>query len=199
MKMLLLGGFLGSGKTAVLNRVIRAVSQMGGTSAVIENEIGQIGVDDALVRETGIRVTPLFGGCVCCEISGDLVRAVGQIADEVNPDWLVVEMTGLALMTDVLSVLSRYGRPDIPIHPVSVVDASRFGMLSGVMAPVLERQLRGAELVLVNKADVVQPTQEQLEVIAGWAPGARIRTVSAEKTEDTVLWQTILEGVGEAQ
>ena len=107
MKMLLLGGFLGSGKTAVLNRVIRAVSQMGGTSAVIENEIGQIGVDDALVRETGIRVTPLFGGCVCCEISGDLVRAVGQIADEVNPDWLVVEMTGLALLTDVLFVLSR--------------------------------------------------------------------------------------------
>ena len=199
MEVLLFGGFLGSGKTTVINALLHDLTALGKTAATVENEIGAVGIDDVLVAQTGLKVTPLFGGCVCCEISGDLVRAVGQIADEVNPDWLVVEMTGLALMTDVLSVLSRYGRPDIPVHPVSVVDASRLGMLSGVMAPVLERQLRGAELVLVNKADVVQPTREQLEVIAGWAPGARIRTVSAEKTEDTILWQTILEGIGEAQ
>ena len=199
MKILLLGGFPGSGKTAVLNRVIRAIARLEGTSAVIEGEIGPMEADSAPGGEGRIAVEPLFRGCACCKLSGDPVQAVGLIADEVNPDWLVAEMTGLAMMDGVCAAFRRGGRPDIPVHPVCVVDAARFGVLSGVVGPVLEGQLRGAELVLVNKADVVRPTGEQLDLIARWADGARVRTVSAGKTEDTVLWQIILEGIGEAQ
>lgn len=196
MKMLLLGGFLGSGKTTVLNKILRAIAGEGARAAVIENEIGSVGIDDRLLEETGVKVTPLFGGCVCCEISGDLVRAVGQIEDEVGPDWLVVEMTGLALMTDMLSVLRRYGRSTLEIHPVSVLDMARFGRMYSAMRPVLERQLQGAELVLINKADIVPPTEEDLSRIAALAPGAVCRTVSAAQMEDDMLWRCIREGAG---
>ena len=65
--------------------------------AIIENEIGEAGVDDKLLSDGGFQVRPLFGGCVCCQITGDLVTAVEEIRKDLDPDWLIVEMTGLAV------------------------------------------------------------------------------------------------------
>lgn len=195
MEVILIGGFLGSGKTTVVNRMLRGLTARGGTAAVVENELGTVGVDDALVARTGVQVTPLFGGCVCCQIAGDLLAAVGQIQAQVDPDYLVVEMTGLALMDGIRDVFARYGGGGLSLHTVSVVDMARWPKLIRAMGPVVRRQLAGADLVLVNKTDVAPAAPEALEEISTLAGGAPVRSISAANLEDEALWDLIKEAL----
>lgn len=182
MRILVFGGFLGSGKTTVINKLIHAFDARGEKVAVIENEIGDVGIDDTLVSGVGVTVTPLFGGCVCCEISGNLLLAVQQIEREVAPDWLVVEMTGLALMESIRDVFQKYGG-GAEIRAVSVVDMARFDVILRAMRPVLGRQVRGADVVVINKTDVHPATEEAARVLDEISGGAPRMEVSATKEE----------------
>lgn len=193
MQVLLFGGFLGSGKTTVINRLLRDMTSAGLTAAVVENELGDVGIDDALVSQTGVQVTPLFGGCVCCQIAGDLLTAVGKIQEQVHPDFLVVEMTGLAMMDGIRDVFARYGKPELALHTISVVDMARWPKLLRAMEPLVRRQLSGAELVLVNKADAVSAKAEELEQISALAGGAPCRILSARAAEDGTVWHLLQE------
>ena len=74
MNVLCIAGFLGSGKTTILLEVARSLTEDGVRVAVIENEIGEVGVDGGYVREQGLPVQELFGGCICCTLQIGLVR-----------------------------------------------------------------------------------------------------------------------------
>ena len=193
MKLLIFSGFLGSGKTTLVQKVIRALTARGQTVAIIENEIGTTGIDQELLAETGIKITPLFGGCVCCQISGDLLTATVKIKEEVNPDWIVVELTGLATLTRIIDLFARYGDSSVPILAAAVVDASRWEVLYKIATPLLEKQLQGARVVIVNKSDIKKPTPALLEQLATLAPGALILPAVASEISGTDLWQKLEE------
>ena len=191
MEILLCGGFLGSGKTTLINRLLHGMTDRGLTAAVVENEAGQEGIDSALVGGGALRVTPLFGGCVCCQISGALLEAIHQIEDELAPDWAVVEMTGLALMDGIRDTFRQYGRPGLKLHTLSVVDMARWPKLVRGMEPVVRRQLAGADVVAVNKVDLCPATPEALTQIAAFAPGAAVVQMSAAGLEPAAAWDLI--------
>ena len=98
MKILLVGGFLGSGKTSfILKLAHHMIEDLGIANIVIlENEIGEISVDDKVLKGSGYQVKGLFAGCVCCTLAGELPSAVRQIEREINPDWIIMEATGVA-------------------------------------------------------------------------------------------------------
>jgi G3E family GTPase len=195
MKLLIFSGFLGSGKTTVIQKVIRSLTARGETVAIIENEIGKVGIDQEFLAEAGIKITPLFGGCVCCQISGDLLLATQKIRTEIDPDWIVVELTGLATLTKIIDLFARYGDPDLPILTVAVVDAARWEVLSKIAAPLTEQQLLGAKVVIVNKIDVKRPSPQVLDQITRLAPGAKILPISANKTDGAELFDRIEEAL----
>lgn len=188
MDILIVGGFLGSGKTSLIMPLLKGMTAQGLTCAVVENEIGEVGIDDALIEETGLQVTPLFGGCVCCQISGNLISAIHKIQDDISPDWVVVEMTGLALMDGIRDVFVQYGRAGIVVHTVSVVDLSRWVHLRGALAIVFDRQVAGADLVLLNKTDVREADAGIVEEILTLAPGAKVLSLSADTKTEAKLW-----------
>lgn len=188
MDILLCGGFLGSGKTTLINKLLRGMTAQGLTVAVVENEAGQEGVDAALVAAGGIRVTPLFGGCVCCQISGELLSAVQRIEEALSPDWVVVEMSGLALMDGIRDTFRRYGRPGLALHTLSVADMARWPKLLRAMEPVVRRQLAGADVVAVNKVDLVSADPAALDQMAALAPGAVLVPMSAAGAEPERVW-----------
>jgi G3E family GTPase len=197
MEILIMGGFLGSGKTTIIKQLIRGLVNDGKTCAVVENEIGDVGIDDILIGEAGMEVTPLFGGCVCCQITGDLMAAVRRIENEIAPDWVVVEMTGLALMDSIRDAFKEYGRPSLKIHTASVVDMSRWKHLMGALAIVFDGQVEGADVVFLNKTDIAPPTSETYEIIGRKAPGAVICRLDAAKKEPDELWAELLRCIGE--
>src|SRR5713226_8151967 len=96
----ILTGFLGSGKTTLINRVLK--ERHGQRIAVIENEFGEAGVDnDILLNETGEQIIEMNNGCVCCTVRGDLIRVLGELKErrdsgKLKFDRVIIETTGMA-------------------------------------------------------------------------------------------------------
>ena len=154
MKILIFGGFLGSGKTTIIRAFIDAI-QAGnhGTIAIIENEIGEVGIDDVLLRESSVSVKPIFGGCVCCEITGSLIGAVDEISKLIDPDWLIIELTGAAELSNVKELLESFTRVVSHVAAISVVDGSRWDKFSRIGQFFFE-QIMSGDIAILNKADL---------------------------------------------
>ena len=155
MPVTVITGFLGSGKTSLLNHIL---SNAGGLKvAVLVNEFGDINIDSQLLVSTEQNMVELSNGCICCTINESLVDAVYQILErEDRMDYLVIETTGLAdplpiIMTFVGTSLRDFTRLD---SVLGVVDADNFGEnLSN--NSVYENQLIYSDIILLNKTDLV--------------------------------------------
>ena len=95
----ILTGFLGSGKTTLLNRILR--EDHGQRIAVIENEYGEVGVDNAIIEKSDEQIVMMNNGCICCTVRGDLIRILGSLKEkreggELTFDRVVIETTGMA-------------------------------------------------------------------------------------------------------
>ena len=161
MKILLVGGFLGSGKTSfILKLAHHMIEDLGIANIVIlENEIGEISVDDKVLKGSGYQVKGLFAGCVCCTLAGELPSAVRQIEREINPDWIIMEATGVAFPYNIKeNVENALG---INCKIVCLTDAQRWKRLFRAMDHLFRYQLMEADVVLVNKIDVAD--QESID------------------------------------
>ena len=201
MKILILSGFLGSGKTSALLPLARYIvgrsrSEKEHKVMILENEVGEIGVDDAFLRSGGLKVDTLFSGCACCSMSGELVASVQRIRSELDPDWLILETTGLAYPKNIQKTLHDVCRLDSRI--CVLVDAARWKRLHRAMAQLLEDQITGADAVLVNKCDLVDAIAlDEIEAdIRGFERSAAIARISALAPVAPEVWNTVL---GEAE
>ena len=129
MKLIILGGFLGSGKTSVLIPLAKEmVASAGGAAdgstkvAIIENEIGQVGVDTAFTEGSGLYTSELFNGCVCCTIASSLMDALSKMEDQMHPEFVILETTGLARPYDVAQQLWDYYDENMNITLITVVE-----------------------------------------------------------------------------
>lgn len=153
MKILLLGGFFGSGKTTILSRLTETWLEAGNRLCIIENEIGENSIDDLLLKKGGIEISTIMGGCVCCQVTGSLIEALNRIEKEINPDWVLVELTGIALLDTLRDTIEAYSSSDNPIITVSVIDAVRWSKLLRAAEPIVTAQVAGGDIIVVNKVD----------------------------------------------
>jgi G3E family GTPase len=167
----LVAGFLGAGKTTILNRLLAGGSSL--RVGVLQNERGFAGIDDAPVAARA-RVE-ISEGCACCVRNPDLVNAVHALWSRGDLDWLLFEASGLA---DPLPLVWTLGRPDLADRVrvdavLVVVDACHFAAARG---PEWEAQVRAADLVHVSKRDVAGEAAARAaeEAVLGLRPGARI-------------------------
>jgi G3E family GTPase len=196
MKLLLLGGFLGSGKTSILIQLARhiiATEGGGGTTVmIIENEIGEVGVDDKLLKAQGLAVRDLFAGCACCTSGGDLLNDIRQIKDEIDPNWIIIEATGVAYPGDIKESVEAYFH--IPVKILSVADAARWKRLWNAMPELIEAQLDCADCILLNKVDLADEAiiAVALETIRGINPAAALYQTTGNLPLDSGIWASIL-------
>ena len=153
MRLLVVAGFLGSGKTTVLLDLARRLTDDGFSLAIVENEIGEVGVDGEVVRRHGLPVRELFGGCICCTLQTGLVETLRAVETEFAPDCAVVEPTGLAAPGDVVATVRELMPGLEGVTTVTLVDAERWEMLWEVVEPLVTAQVEAADVVAVNKVD----------------------------------------------
>lgn len=100
-KIDIISGFLGAGKTTLIKKLIRE-AYVGEKVVLIENEFGEIGVDAGFLKDSGVQINELNSGCICCSLVGDFGRALKQVIDEMKPDRIVIEPSGVGKLSDVI-------------------------------------------------------------------------------------------------
>ncbi len=187
MRLLLVSGFLGSGKTTLVIRLAHAALQAGKRVAIIVNEIGEIGVDDQVLRQYDLDIFELVSGCICCTLSADLVSTLQKLDSDYSVDLVIVEASGAANPKGMLTALPYYrGRPLEEIRTLTLLDPTRLEMLMDVLTPLISSQVEHAQVILVNKTDVASPEQVEhaREVVVELNPAATLLCASAKAAPD---------------
>jgi Ni2+-binding GTPase involved in maturation of urease and hydrogenase len=155
MKIFIIAGFLGAGKTSLIGFIAKQFSARGQKTAVIENEFSASGVDSDYLTSQGIFVRELAAGCICCQLKTDFITALLLLEKEYAPDIVLVEPTGAAAPDAVKETL----RSNILTPPVTValVDLRRFKSIGSNQYPFLEQTIRVADVIILNKSDQVTP------------------------------------------
>jgi G3E family GTPase len=158
MDMLVISGFLGSGKTTmVLATVGRIIEVTKKKVVIIVNDFGKIGIDGKVMEKYGLTVTEMPSGCICCTLGPDFLETVRTVADKFRPDLVIVEPTGIADPANILDTMKLYRGPMGTIRIVVVVDAVRFPLIMKALANPLKNQLNAADIILINKIDEASP------------------------------------------
>ena len=161
MRLLLFAGFLGSGKTTLVLALARQAALDHLRVCVLVNEVGEVGIDGEVLRLGDMEVVEITGGCICCQIGVDLVRALRDLEQEFRPDLVIVEASGIATPGGVLDAIRSYPPRTLQtIHTVTVVDPTRFEALQDVLTPLIEGQIAGADCLVATKA--LEATPEEL-------------------------------------
>src|SRR5271154_2963829 len=155
-----LTGFLGAGKTTLLNRILS--ERHGRKLAVIENEFGEVGVDNQLVIQSDEELFEMNNGCICCSVRGDLIRILGRLLKRKDRlDGILIETTGLANPAPVAQTFftddemrTRFRLDAI----ITVVDARNAGRHLDA-GDEWVKQVPFADVILLNKPDLVAPAE----------------------------------------
>ena len=154
MRLVLISGFLGSGKTTFITAVSRQLVEVFQRKVVlIVNDVGNIGIDSQLMRKLSTDVYELFGGCICCQLGNDLLGLLEKIINQYTVDFVLMEASGVAEPDNIVETIKAYGSQSLPIKVITVADAMRWFNLRKALTPLLKTQISTADLILVNKID----------------------------------------------
>ena len=181
-----LTGYLGAGKTTLLNRILS--EPHGKKFAVIVNEFGEIGIDNELVVNADEEVFEMNNGCICCTVRGDLVRIIdGLMRRKGKFDAIIVETTGLADPAPVVQTFFMDEAVGAKTKLDAVVTVADAKWLTDRLkdAPEAKNQIAFADVILLNKTDLVTPDElRELEArIRGLNPYARVHRTERAKID----------------
>lgn len=176
--LVVLTGFLGSGKTTLLRHFVEYNLQRDRFVAVIQNEIGAVGLDGKLL-EDGCRVVETDEGCVCCSLSGRLRHGLAQVLEQFSPDVVVLETSGLANPLNLFGELHEVSDLVTPGAVVTVVDTASFATALRE-SRVARDQVAAADILVLNKIDIAEP--EHIEAARSMAAHINPRATRFEAT-----------------
>lgn len=155
--VLIVSGFLGSGKTTLVRRILEDAQAKGLRVGIVSNEFGELGIDQALLGGGEQRFVELAGGCVCCQLSDELVETLQAMREKVNPERIVIETSGVALPFETQLNLYRPPVNDWVGDEAVVVVVDALQLREGPETPeTFENQVSGADLLVLHKVDLVE-------------------------------------------
>lgn len=187
MRVLVIGGFLGSGKTTTILGLGKYLGDKGYKVAIVVNEIGEVGVDGDVISRYGFNTKEITNGCICCSLKMDMRYTVTTLHKNFNPDVLLIEPTGIAFPNLIKEEVSRLDLPDTTFAPlVTLIDGSRFKYLMKEMKHFSTRQIEDAEILVINKVDLIKPIAFPIieTSVNQLNPKATIMKLSAKTDDD---------------
>jgi len=155
MKIAIIGGFLGSGKTTSILKLSEMLTENGQKVAILVNEIGQIGVDGDTISSTGLMTKELTSGCICCSISTSLLATLSGIKKDFDPDILLIEPTGIAFPAQIKANIQDMDSELFTFAPIiCLVDGKRFIDEFKQIPRFVINQIAESEIIGINKIDI---------------------------------------------
>ena len=190
-RIILLAGFLGAGKTTLLKRVLSWEADLS-DSVVLVNEFGDIGIDGALLKDSGSDVIELTSGCICCTLTADLRQSLVRIYTQFEPERILIEASGVADPTSIATVLTESGlRDSMVLKKIITVLDGDFWEAREAFGPLFYNQLEMADLILLNKVDLLSPDQipQFLREIHQEIPDSQVVPTIHCQVDPQTLWE----------
>ena len=164
-KIDIISGFLGAGKTTLIKKIIEDALYKE-KLMIIENEFGQIGIDGGFLKDTGIEITEMNSGCICCSLVGDFGSALKEALDKYTPDRIIIEPSGVGKLSDVIKAVKDVDGAEIQINSfTAVVDAQKCKMYMKNFGEFFNNQIENANTIILSRTQKL--SQEKLEEVVG--------------------------------
>lgn len=182
-KIDIISGFLGAGKTTLIKKLVAEAFQ-GEKLVIIENEFGEIGIDGGFLKESGIQITEMNSGCICCSLVGDFSAALKEVLEKYSPDRVIIEPSGVGKLSDVAKAVKNAG-DNVSINSTAVVvDASKCKMYMKNYGEFYNNQVEYAGTIILSRTQKI--SDEKLDTCL-----KLIREKNTEASVITTPWDSI--------
>lgn len=163
IKIDIISGFLGAGKTTFIKKMLDEVYQ-GEKIALIENEFGEVGIDGGFLKDSGVNITEMNSGCICCSLVGDFGKNLNEVITQYHPDRILIEPSGVGKLSDVMkSVIDLEKEQDVMLNAlVTVVNAKKASKQMKAFGEFFNNQIEFATTIVLSRTQ--NTTAEQLEL-----------------------------------
>lgn len=184
-KIDIISGFLGAGKTTFIKKMIDEV-YTGEKLVLIENEFGEVGIDGGFLKDSGIEISEMNSGCICCSLVGDFAKNLQEVLDKFSPDRILIEPSGVGKLSDVMaSVIDLEKTHDVKVNAlVTVVNALKASKQMKAFGEFFNNQIEYATTVVLSRSQKASP--EQLEFCV-----KQIQTLNPKAAIITTPWNEI--------
>ena len=185
-KIDIISGFLGAGKTTLIKKLL-AEAYQGEKLVLIENEFGEISIDGGFLKDSGVQVSEMSSGCICCSLVGDFNKALKEVHRQFQPDRILIEPSGVGKLSDVIVAVENTVKdvPDMKLNSfVTVADASKVKVYMKNFGEFYNNQIESAGTIILSRTQKL--SQEKLEAAA-----AMLREKNADAAIITTPWDQI--------
>ena len=163
IKIDIISGFLGAGKTTFIKKMLDEVYK-DEKIALIENEFGEVGIDGGFLKDSGVNITEMNSGCICCSLVGDFGKNLNEVITAYKPDRIIIEPSGVGKLSDVMkSVIDVEKEQDVKLNAlVTVVNAKKASKQMKAFGEFFNNQIEFATTIVLSRTQNTTP--EQLEL-----------------------------------
>ena len=162
-KIDIVSGFLGAGKTTLIKKLLAEAFQ-GEKLVLIENEFGEISIDGGFLKDSGVQISEMSSGCICCSLVGDFNKALKEVHEQFHPDRILIEPSGVGKLSDVIVAVENTVKdvPDMKLNSfVTVADATKVKIYMKNFGEVYNNQIESAGTIILSRTQKL--SQEKLE------------------------------------
>ena len=193
-KINIISGFLGAGKTTLIKKLLGGAFE-GESVILLENEYGEVGVDGGFMKDTGIQVTELNSGCICCTLVGDFSRALDELMDKYNPDRIIIEPSGVGKLSDIRRVVTdMMDEHDVCLEgSATVADVGKCRMYAKNFGEFFIDQIENAETIILSRTQNVTEDRIEkcVELLRAYNANARIITTPWDELTPAQMLEVI--------
>ena len=162
-KIDIVSGFLGAGKTTLIKKLLAEAFQ-GEKLVLIENEFGEISIDGGFLKDSGVQISEMSSGCICCSLVGDFNKALKEVHEQFHPDRILIEPSGVGKLSDVIVAVENTVKdvPDMKLNSfVTVADATKVKVYMKNFGEFYNNQIESAGTIILSRTQKLN--QEKLE------------------------------------
>ena len=191
IKIDVISGFLGAGKTTLIKKLFESKKFKEEKIVIIENEFGEIGIDGAFLKDSGVQIKEINAGCICCSLVGDFESSIKELVEKFSPDRIIIEPSGVGKLSDIIGAINKVQGLDLDINILAtVVDAAKTKLYLKNFGEFFNNQVKAADTIVVGKVDKVneEKLQEAVNAIRQVNENANIITTAiADLDGDKIL------------